>query len=291
MANDGPTALRSALSAGGSAIRRLTRSKSKPRGATSEPAADEACSFPVNGGAGGAGSSVKTPIGRSRSASSRSIFRRSGKRGSSKSAVSFGSCSVGGLPRDGEKCAQVARGEDTTRERRHTVSVTKQQQKALPASNTHSIRQLMDSEHAVSISPVSMRRHHSVPRRQNHQQRPTLRHLAQDVIVLATNGILATPPASMFRQSPASLSPSGSPYSDRRAVLGTRVSPKTSPRLAKRGFYGSPSLNSPKTRRGSAKNSPKTLRAGLSMTPPAQGEKDRYVLWKESKCACRSRDI
>ncbi|KAK3797685.1 hypothetical protein RRG08_054703 [Elysia crispata] len=278
MANDGGTAFRSALSAGSGAIRRLTRSKSKQRPGSAESSSLTPSGYPVNGGGGngcggcgGGGDSVKAVVRPTRSRSG-SIFRRSAKRASSKSAVSLGSCSAPGL-REDEKCQDHGKGEEPVKDWRHTVSLPKQQ--PLAPATAQSIRQLMDPEQSVSISPPSMRRHHSVPRH-HQQQRPTLRHLAQDVIVLATNGILATPPASMFRtpdgHSPSSLSPSGSPYSDRHCALGFRVSPKTSPRLVKRGFYGSPTLSSPKIRRGSPKNSPKTVKAGLCMTLSAQGE-------------------
>ncbi|RUS80018.1 hypothetical protein EGW08_012226 [Elysia chlorotica] len=298
MANDGSTAFRSALSASSGAIRRLTRSKSKQKAGLAECPPASALGYPVNGGGGNGygGGAADTRKSGARPTRSRSwsIFRWSGKRASSNSAVSLSISSAAGL-RDSE----TNQGEEAAKDRRHTFSFPKRQHhqqhplqpepEPVAPPTAQSIRQLMDPEQSVPVSPVSMRRHHSVPRQHRRQeQRPTLRHLAQDVIVLATNGILATPPASMFRapggHSPASLSPSGSPYSDRPGAAGFRVSPKTSPRQAKRGFYGSPSLSSPKIRRGSPKHSPnirrgspkhspKTVKAGLCLTLSTQGEK------------------
>ncbi|GFR82891.1 hypothetical protein ElyMa_005962800 [Elysia marginata] len=317
MANDGSTGLRSALSAGSDAIRRLTRSKSRHRpgsvkSSSTPPSKHRAKNKSISSGnVCGSGDISQDGGGSARAARNRSssLFRCSGKRGSSKSAGSFSGYSAAAAitpgAREANKCQDFGKGDaPMARDRRHTVSVSKQQQEQqqlqiqqqqlqqqqpVVIPTTESIRQLMDPDQVSP--PPNIRRHHSVPRRvqQHQQQRPTLRHLAQDVVMLATNGILATPPASMFRtaagdsQSPSSMSPAGSPYSDRHLAMGFRVSPKTSPKSSKRGFYGSPSLSSPKIRRGSPKHSPKmrrgspkcspkTVKAGLSLTLSVPGE-------------------
>ncbi|GFN90729.1 hypothetical protein PoB_001723500 [Plakobranchus ocellatus] len=257
MANDGTTDSRSALSAGSGAILKLTRSKSGPR-----PCAVD--SYQSNGGGGGGGGraneTVKIGV---RSRSSSSIFRRFRKTDSCKRAT-------GDIAVEVDVKAHGSREQVT----KTIQNVSSKQQ--IIASTTQPIGQMTVSDETVSESPTILRQHHSGPQQQQQQHSSTLRHLAQDVIVLATNGILVTTPAAIFPStdchSLSSISPSGSPYSDRHCVLGFRISPKTSPRPIKRGFYGSPTLNSPKLRRESAKNSPKTVKAGLSKTLSSQGK-------------------
>lgn len=92
-------------------------------------------------------------------------------------------------------------------------------------------------------------------------KRWTLRQLAEDVMVVATNGIVSTPPpAFRSRNNTASQSPSASPCTERRAVVGFRISPSGSPVIPARG---SPSVNSPRLRGWSPKNSPRLAKASL----------------------------
>lgn len=121
---------------------------------------------------------------------------------------------------------------------------------ALPAddnsakwSKVDAIKQLTNSQSVFASQPP---------------KRCTLRQLAEDVMVVATNGIVSTPPAA-FKSSriATSLSPSDSPHIERPIL---KISPKGSPGVTARG---SPSLNSLRLRGQSPRNSPRLLKASF----------------------------
>ncbi|KAK0044963.1 hypothetical protein Bpfe_025648, partial [Biomphalaria pfeifferi] len=86
----------------------------------------------------------------------------------------------------------------------------------------------------------------------NFSKRCTLKQLAGDVVVVATNGMVSTPPTSIkLGKSPANCS-----------ITDASLIEKTS-RMTK---SGSPSISSPRFRSASPKNSPKVAKATLHKT-------------------------